>query len=179
MTVSPFSRQLSIAWTRRFFQNNDLNRNSFEQISTNFSHAYQYTQVRSCLSSLHLIFLIPITLLLLVSRRKKMTGKGRAPIIVGIDVGTRYCRVGVWDEKLNHVRVLENEYGELKTPSYISFTDTKRSIGIAAEEHLSNTANRVFGKICWLNAVYRLCVPFPVIDFLFLLWTSCATSLSF
>jgi len=62
---------------------------------------------------------------------------------IGIDLGTISSCVGVW--KNNHVEIIPNEFGKLKTPSRISFTDNERLIGDRAMNMgSSNYKNTVY-----------------------------------
>lgn len=68
----------------------------------------------------------------------------RGPAI-GIDLGTTYSRVAVWQH--GRVKIIKNDQGKGFTPSYVAFTDTKRLIGDAAKEQLAeNPKNTIFGK---------------------------------
>ena len=52
--------------------------------------------------------------------------------VIGIDLGTTYSCVGVWQN--NTVVMVPNDRGQITTPSYVNFTDTgKRSVGSAAK----------------------------------------------
>ena len=52
--------------------------------------------------------------------------------MIGIDLGTTYSCVGVWQN--NTVVMVPNDRGQITTPSYVNFTDTgKRSVGSAAK----------------------------------------------
>lgn len=66
--------------------------------------------------------------------------KGRA---VGIDLGTTYSCVGVWQN--DRVEIIANDQGNRTTPSYVGFTDTERLIGDAAKNQVAmNPHNTVF-----------------------------------
>lgn len=73
-----------------------------------------------------------------------MAGKGEGPAI-GIDLGTTYSCVGVWQH--DRVEIIANDQGNRTTPSYVAFTDTERLIGDAAKNQVSmNPINTVFGE---------------------------------
>ena len=62
---------------------------------------------------------------------------------VGIDLGTTYSCVGVWQH--DRVEIIANDQGNRTTPSYVSFSDTERLIGDAAKNQIAmNPTNTVF-----------------------------------
>mmetsp|Transcript_40421 Transcript_40421/g.80969 ORF Transcript_40421/g.80969 Transcript_40421/m.80969 type:complete len:544 (+) Transcript_40421:619-2250(+) len=64
-------------------------------------------------------------------------------VAIGIDLGTTYSCVGVWQH--DRVEVIANDQGNRTTPSYVAFTETERLIGDSAKNQVAmNPHNTVF-----------------------------------
>ena len=62
---------------------------------------------------------------------------------VGIDLGTTYSCVAVWNH--GQVEIISNDQGYRTTPSYVAFTEKERLIGEAAKSQTAmNPENTVF-----------------------------------
>ncbi|KAK1352501.1 hypothetical protein POM88_053440 [Heracleum sosnowskyi] len=64
-------------------------------------------------------------------------------VAVGIDLGTTYSCVGVWQH--DRVEIIANDQGNRTTPSCVAFSDTERFIGDAAKNQAAlNPVNTIF-----------------------------------
>merc|ERR1712137_507913 len=73
-----------------------------------------------------------------MGQQKKIEG-----LSVGIDLGTTYSCVGIWQN--DRVEIITNDQGNRTTPSYVAFTDSERLIGDAAKNQTAmNPKNTVF-----------------------------------
>ncbi|XP_047341302.1 heat shock cognate 70 kDa protein-like [Impatiens glandulifera] len=71
-----------------------------------------------------------------------MAGIWKGPAI-GIDLGTTYSCVGVWQH--GRVEIIVNDQGNRTTPSCVAFTDTQRFIGDGAMNQIAtNSINTVY-----------------------------------
>jgi len=67
----------------------------------------------------------------------------RKDVVVGIDLGTTFSCVGIWDN--DRVEIIADDQGNRTTPSYVAFNSTERLIGDAAKNQAAmNPVNTVF-----------------------------------
>lgn len=73
------------------------------------------------------------------------SGCGSLETVIGIDLGTTFSCVAVWDKAEGRPTVLTNATGSKTMPSYVSFTDHARVVGQPAKSQAaSNPANTVY-----------------------------------
>ena len=81
---------------------------------------------------------------------------GKAGVAIGIDLGTTYSCVAVWQH--DKVEIIPNDQGNRTTPSYVAFTDTDSFVGDSAENQVST--NTVVGIL-----LYFLFILFSILIF--------------
>uniref|UniRef100_A0A7S3MBA8 Heat shock protein 70 n=1 Tax=Spumella elongata TaxID=89044 RepID=A0A7S3MBA8_9STRA len=65
--------------------------------------------------------------------------------IIGIDLGTTYSCVAVYDNETQSVIVLPNSVGDKTTPSWVAFTESGRVVGQPAKQQASmNASNTIY-----------------------------------
>jgi L1 cell adhesion molecule like protein len=66
---------------------------------------------------------------------------------VGIDLGTTYSCVAVWQDQHCRVEIIHNDQGNRTTPSFVAFTKEQMLVGDAAKNQAaSNPQNTIFGN---------------------------------
>jgi L1 cell adhesion molecule like protein len=74
---------------------------------------------------------------------------------VGIDLGTTYSCVAVWQEQYCRAEIIHNDQGNRTTPSCVAFTNEQRLIGDAAKNQAAaNPLNTIFGNFKFSLPLY-------------------------
>lgn len=74
---------------------------------------------------------------------EKNTKQKEKVVSLGLDLGTTYSCVGVWQN--DRVEIIANDQGNRTTPSYVAFTDTERFVGDAAKQQAAaNSENTIY-----------------------------------
>lgn len=60
---------------------------------------------------------------------------------IGIDLGTSYCCVAVWNWAQNRVEIIPNEQGDRVTPAHVAFVEGNLMFGDAAKSHAPMNAS--------------------------------------
>lgn len=93
--------------------------------------------------------------------------------VLGIDLGTTFSCVAVFDDEAKEIKVLANAEGARTTPSYVSFTDEGRVVGAAAKaQSAANAKGTLFDVKRILGRTYEDHVvqdeskrlPFPILE---------------
>lgn len=61
-------------------------------------------------------------------------------VSIGIDLGTTYSSIGVYDAAAKKVEMIKNEQGYLSTPSYVSFAQSSAVAGHNAKQQAYKNA---------------------------------------
>ncbi|VFQ89031.1 unnamed protein product [Cuscuta campestris] len=74
-----------------------------------------------------------------------MAESGAEGPAIGIDLGTTYSVVGVWQPRQGRVEIITNDLGNRTTPSWVAFKDGERLVGESAQNQAAfNPSNTIF-----------------------------------
>lgn len=72
---------------------------------------------------------------------------------IGIDLGTTYSCVAVWNR--NRIEIIPNDQGNRTTPSCVAFLDAERLIGDGAKNQVAmRPASTVFGQSTYRSSYF-------------------------
>jgi heat shock protein 1/8 len=69
----------------------------------------------------------------------------KAPIVLGIDLGTTNSCISVW--RNNNCEIIPDEYGNKTVPSYVAYTNVNRYVGIDAKKQKDINTENVFYEV--------------------------------
>lgn len=65
--------------------------------------------------------------------------------VIGIDLGTKNCCIGIWDDQSGRVEIIPNSSGKRTTPSIVARVDGEWIVGEVAEQQQSaNSENTIY-----------------------------------
>lgn len=103
------------------------------------------------------------------------------PRVIGLDLGTTYCSVAVFNPGLGDIHVIADEAGRKSLPSAVSFTPTQVLVGHEAQDLAdSNPQNTIYDAKRFIGKIFEPDLlkqesaryPFQVSSYILLLYTT-------